>query len=477
MATNKVRSPGSRLGDDLYRLYLLALAWLVFPVYGEAFAFVLPTSQATLRWVFPVVAILVQLGWFWSGVRGGPMTVTRASIVHELSAPIPARRVLAPQLLRQAIAWGAGGAMLGGVLTSIGDSFSFSEAAPVSAASFLLLFSAVMWASVVMVGLRSHKSLRIACMAAALTAAAAVSVPVIAAVSITSGDVVVVLGLSAIAGSATASWAINRVPVHSVWQRARNLESARSAMLEVDFHRMMIDLRGAGDNKAVGVTRLPTKRLPSMWRSLAPIRHALPWSGIRLSAGSLAAVLLLVFAPITQGVVLLAIGAVWLVLGYEITRGISAVADQVSFLTHYPHNSLRLLGGQLLASLTLGTLLLASSYGWWFVVDQTEATVATLVASMGIIGGAIQARLGSPDTTAFVENYGLETAAALLWIRATAAPIAVIVMTILVVHGFSLQPVDLGFDIDTSLIAQPLIPILFAVGLLISLAPLEKAAR
>ena len=138
-----MRSPGSRLSDDLYRLYLMALAWLVFPVYGEGIAVVLPTADSTMRWVFPIIAVGVQLGSLWSGARGGPMSVSRASIIHELGAPVPAKRVLAPQLLRQAVAWGTGAAMVGGVLTSFGNNFGFAAAAVVSAACFLLLFAAV----------------------------------------------------------------------------------------------------------------------------------------------------------------------------------------------------------------------------------------------------------------------------------------------------------------------------------------------
>lgn len=480
MARNAVRSPGSRLGDDLYRLYLAALAWLVFPVYGEIFAVILPTSATTMRWTFPIAAICAQLGWLWSGSRGGPMAVTRASIVHELAAPVPRRRVLAPQLLRQAVAWGAGAAMVGGILTSFGDSYAFSIAFPVSVACFLLAFGAVMWALVVMVGGRATASERLPYLASALIAAIGVSVVAILTEDITSMQALTVFGVAAVAGSAVAWHALDRVPVRTVWERARNLESARSAMLEVDFHRMMIDLRGAGDDKAEGETRLPSGWLP-LWRCIAPIRHALPWSGIRLAASVIAAVLLLLFAPQDQGVVLLATGAVWLLLGYEITRGIASVAGQVSFLLHYPRNSAVLLAGQLAASVLLGGAAIALVYGWWFAVDTTEATVAVIVASMGVLGGGVQARLGSPNTTEMVQEYGLQNAAAALWLRAATAPIAVLVTIIVVFHGFALQPVDigfdLGFDIDLAGPARWLIAVLFLVSIATCLRPLEKAAR
>ena len=457
----------------------MALAWLVFPVYGEGIAVVLPTADSTMRWVFPIIAVGVQLGSLWSGARGGPMSVSRASIIHELGAPVPAKRVLAPQLLRQAVAWGTGAAMVGGVLTSFGNNFGFAAAAVVSAACFLLLFAAVMWAYVFMVGVRTTETVRGAYLGSSVVTALAVSVVVVVSRSITDAPAFAVLGVAAVTGSAIGWHALDRVPVPSAWQRARNLESARSAMLEVDFHRMMIDLRGAGDDKAEGETRLPPNRGLSLWRGSSPIRHALPWSAIRLAAGVAAALLLLVLAPLDQGAVLLAIGGVWLVLGYELTRGIAAVADQVSLLFHYPRSSFRLLAGQLGASLLMGATLIGLVHGWWFIVDRTAALIAVIVASMGVMGGAMQARLGSPDTTAMVDQHGLEFASAILWARAAAAPLAVFTTIVLAFHGFELQPLELEFELGFDLAgpARWLIAVLFLISVVVSLRPLEKAAR
>ncbi len=449
----------------------------MFPVYGEGFAVVLPTSEATMQWVFPIAAICAQLGWIWSGARGGPMAVSRASIVHELAAPASRRRVLAPQLLRQAVAWGAGAAMTGGVLTSFGDSHQFSVAFPVSVACFLLAFGAVMWALVLMVGCRTVGPLRIAYVGSGCLAATLVALAVLLDASITTGVVLAVLGGIALAATAVAWHALDSVPVRLIWERARNLESARSAMLEVDFHRMMIDLRGAGDDRAVGHTQAPSRWL-AMWRCLAPIRHALPWSGIRLPANAIAATLLLVWAPQDQGVVLIATGAVWLFVGYELTRGLASVAGHVSFLMHYPHNSGRLLAGQLAASLVLGTGFLAVVYGWSFASSRDVAIVPVIVAGMGIMGGAIQARLGSPNTTLMVQRYGLQNAAAALWMRAAAGPIAVLAAIIFVFHGFSLQPIDLGLgdglDFELASPARWLLGLLFLGSVATCLRPLEK---
>lgn len=476
VATTEIRGPGSRLRDDLYRLYLAAFGWLVFPVYGEGFAAVLPTATWTMRWVYPIAAAGVQLGWIWSGLRGGPMMVSNASIVHELGAPVSARRVLAPQLLRQAVAWGAGGALVGGTLTSLGDDYSFATAFRVSGAGFLLCFAAVAWACTLMTGLRLTDSMRARLVGAALVAATLVVATVLGAGTITSGAVLIVLLVVAIAGGVMAWYSLDAIPIPHLWRRARNLESARSAMLEVDFHRMMVDLRGAGEDKPAGETRLPTGRWLSWWRCVTPLRHAMPWSGVRLVASLIAGTVLVAFAPLDQGVVVLAIGAVWLAVGYEVTRGLAAIADQVAFFVHYPLGSFRLLFGQLIMSFGIGALLMTLANGWRLPTDRTGAVAATLIAAMGILGGAMQARLGSPDTTSIVAKYGLQNASALLWARAAAAPIAVVVAVILVFHGY-LRPAQLDLGFDVSAPAQFALALLFAGSLAVCLSPLRGFAR
>ena len=476
MVTEAVRSPGSRLSDDLYRIYLVALSWLVFPVYGDFFAAILPTTETTLRWVYPVAAVLVQLAWLWSGSRGGPMTVSRASIVHELGAAVSARTVLLPQLLRQGLAWGGGGAVVGGVLTSVGGEFSFPIALGVSAGSFLLGFSAVMWGTVLMIELRDSGSTRGWFVSGAVVVAVVVAIVVLIERSVSNVTALATLAVVTVLGGALAWHSLDRIPVALQWERARNLESARSAMLEVDFHRMLIDLRGAGDNKPAGVTKLPPSWGLSLWRAATPLRHAMPWSGIRIALSVVSGFLLLAFTPLEQGAVLVAFGAVWLVLGYELTRGLAAIADQVAFSVHYPSSSTPLLLGQLIASLALGSLGIAVAIAWRFASDQTEALAATLIAAMGIVGGAMQARLGSPDTTSFVAKYGLQFAAGLLWARAAAAPLAVLLTAVFVFHGV-LEPAEVVAGIDLARLARSLIPVVFVVALFVSVQPLRREAR
>lgn len=410
------------------------------------------------------------------------MMVTRASLIHELGGPVSPRTVLVPQLLRQAMAWGVGAALVGGVLTSFGGDYSFTAAFSASAAGFLLGFASVTWALTVMVGVRRNDARRTLYLASAMVAAVTVTATVVIAMSITTTAALIVLVAVATAGAALSWHALDGIPVHTLWERSRNLESARSAMLEVDFHRMMIDMRGAGEGKPSGVTRLPSGPSLSWWRCIAPLRHSMPWSALRLGASAVAGLALVGFAPLDQGVVLVAVGAVWLVAGYELTRGLAAIADQVAFFVHYPRSSFPLLVGQLVTSLGLGALLIALINGWRLPVDRTAAFGAIVVAAMGIVGGAMQARLGSPDTTKFVSNYGLQNAAALLWARAAAAPLAVLLAVILVFHGY-LQPLEIGPELDLDEVVDLTLPIrvllavLFAAALAVCLTPLKRISR
>lgn len=478
MAGNAIRSPGSRLSDDLYRLYLVAMSWLIFPVYGDIFEAVLPTSQSTLRWVFPALAIVTQLGWLWSGFRGGPMTVTRASLVLELGAPVSARTILGPQLLRQAIGWGAGGVVLGGTLTALGDDFAFASALVASAAGFLLGFGAGAWACTLMVGVRSAGTTRTLYVGLAAVACVAVIATALVASDLTSGASLAVLGAVAAIGSVTAWQALEAVPLPLLWKRARSLEDARSALQQVDFHRVLVNLRNAGESRPIGRSRRPGRWL-SWWRLFAPIRHGLPWSGLRIAAGVGAGVLLLLSGDLDQGFVLAAFGAVWLLVGYELTRALASIVEHSSFDVHYPRSSLPLIAGQVLVTFVIGVALIVPVTGWWLLNDSIEGRAAAIVAFSGIVAGALQARLGSPDTARFVNQFSLQGAAGLLWARALAAPLWVVIIVVLAFHGYELQTNEFLSEaqIEVAPIALSVLPAAFIGVVLVCINPLRSLTR
>ena len=170
----------------------------------------------------------------------------------------------------------------------------------------------------------------------------------------------------------------------------------------------------------------------------------------------------------------------WLVVGYELTRGLAALADHVGFVVHFPKGSFQLLIGQLAASVAFASVLIVAINGWLFFVDSQTGAGAVILAVMGILAGAVQARLGSPPTATFMQNYGVSNAAALLWMRAAAAPIIIAVTVLLAFHGY-LQPGLIEppalIPIDISAFARSAV---FAVGIgaaVAAVVPLERALR
>ena len=111
-----------------------------------------------------------------------------------------------------------------------------------------------------------------------------------------------------------------------------------------------------------------------------------------------------------------------------------------------------------------------------FAADPTAAIAATVLAAMGIVGGAVQARLGSPDTAAIVERFGLQPAASVLWARASAAPLAVLLAIVFVYHGV-VAPGELEVGIDLTGPARLLLAAVFLMSTAVSIQPLRKAAQ
>ena len=144
-------TPGTRLRDDLYVLYLVALSWFVLPVYGRALALLFPSHSSMFgRWLDVAVAA-TTLGALWWGMEGGPLVVSRAAVVYELGSPTSRFRILAPRLIRQALTGatfaGVGGALL--LAMNGGTQDDATEAALVSVvcglAAATVVFQATVW--------------------------------------------------------------------------------------------------------------------------------------------------------------------------------------------------------------------------------------------------------------------------------------------------------------------------------------------
>ena len=114
------------------------------------------------------------------------------------------------------------------------------------------------------------------------------------------------------------------------------------------------------------------------------------------------------------------------------------------------------------------------------MIDGQAGTGATILGLTGVLAGAMQARLGSPPTATFMQKYGVANAAALLWARAAAAPLSVFVMVVLTFHGY-LQPELVEIpeleELDISLIARSVVPLVIVGAIATIVQPLEKALQ
>lgn len=479
-----VRTPRSRLSDDLYRLYLAALGWVLLPTYGDGVGLALPSSASAVDAVPAVVVVIAAIGALWSGWRGGPLMVSRAAIIHELGSPGRRVDMLWPQLVRQSAGLGMGAAVVAAGVSAMGPDDSWAAALRHSLVALFSVGSAVGWATVWMV---SRHGVRLG--GGETDRAASASRPVwlqpvagLAAVvslgfALAGGEFTERTGLAllsavALAGFAAARLALPFVPVALLWRRATALESVRAAMLNADAHRMLTNIRRAAPQPAVGRRHLQRPWMPTpLWRFVASAQHDAATSFLRVGGSVAAAVALAVAGDLRNGLVIAAFAACWLVVGIELTRSLAATADQITFVLHYPRRSSWLLAGQLVIALGLGAVLAVLAIGWQLWADRPVAISALIIAMMAVLAGAVQGRLGSPNVGRSMGRMGMEMTQALLWARAVAAPILVAVVTLVVFHQW----------ISPDLVELPSlagVPVLLALGATaVAIQPLEMSFR
>ncbi len=431
-------TPGTRLRDDLYVLYLVALSWFVLPVYGRALALLFPSHSPMFgRWL-DVALAAASLGALWWGMEGGPLVVSRAAVVHELGSPTSRFRVLAPRLTRQALTGatfsGVGGAML---LAMNGGAHQeeMAEATVVSVVCGLVAAATVLQAVGWFVAFRAHSGPR--AILGGINAACSVAVLgfVSTGASLRTGEGVALLaGVCAVA-AVVAMLSLRWVPVDRLWRRAGALESMRSAMQTFDFQRALLDLRRANDRQDPATLRLAQPWMPlPLWRQLSSMQHQAARHLLRVVAlgGSMAAIVAL--ADVREGLVILALAACSGMLGFEFSTGLAATADQGIFVVHYRRGSGSVLRGQLLVSLGFTLLVAVVLVSWRFIHAPAEALLVILLCGYGALGAGLQARLGSPNLGEFVDKVGFSMVGPLLWGRAMLGPVVLLAGALVLEH-------------------------------------------
>lgn len=465
-------TPGSRLRDDLYVLYLVALSWFLLPVYGQGVALLLPSDAPNFVHWLDVVVAAAGVAAVWWGTQGGPLVVSRAAVVHELGAPVSRISVLLPRMIRQALTGatfaGLGGALLLAIDGGLSDEFAtpalVSLVCAVSATG--VVFQAVLWLVVV-----HGRGPRLVLGAIGAAPPIGVMIFVAGGGSLSSGRGLGLLAGGAVLSGVLATLALRWIPAERLWRRASALESMRSSMQTFDFQRMLLDLRRAGDQPRPGRLRLARDWMPlSLWRQLAAMQHSAARHTVRLAAATVALASIVWFADARQGLVMLALAAVAGFIGFEFSGALAATADQGVFVVHYRRGSGSVLRGQLVTMLLSCLLVAVLAISWQWTQAPDEALSALLLCGYGALGAALQARLGSPNLGAFVDVVGFEMLGPLLWGRAMLGP------AVLLIGAVSLSHLVLRPAAEASQILVALAAATLAAAAAVGTWPLEKTS-
>lgn len=469
----EMAAPGKKLSDDLYSLYLAAIAWLLLPIYGNGLALVLPSDVSGFERTLDVMAALAVVGSAWIGFRGGPFLINRAGVLHELHSPRRLRSTLLPRLLRQGVAYSALGAIAVTVLLAMSDaeSFGFSEAARTSLIAMVALLAAVFSAVGWLVVFKGTDPNRGKIAAANLVAATPLVILVGADVTLASAAGIGALGFAFVGSLLTAVLVLDAVPVDHLWRRASALEDMRSAMLSFDFQQVLVSLRRAID-QTEGRPKANIARpwMPlQLWRYLASVEHG--WLA-RLGQFSVAAAgvaLLLIFTDPADGVIALAIAGIGFIVGIELSSPVASTTGQVVFLVHYPRPSTSILRRQTSTAVVLATVLGLIAVGWKVAIDPPIGLGVLGLFVFGTLAASAQGRLGSPDLAQMANLLGPGGLGPALWARALLGPVMVLALTIVVSHGW-LHPDEIDAPWET------LIMLIVIGAAVVATYPLEKRA-
>ncbi len=440
-------TPGSRLSDDLYSLYLAGIAWLLLPVYGNGLAVVLPSDVAGFDRTRDVLSACAVAGSVWIGFRGGPLLLNRAAVLHELGSTRSSRQVLIPRFLRQAVAYAALAAVGVTVLLAMSDaeSFGFAEAGRSSVVALLAMFAAVSQAVGWLVVFKAPDGPRLPIAVVDALVVIGLAGAVAAGADLASGVGLGVLLGASVVSLGSAILALDHVPVDHLWRRAMALEDMRSAMQSFDFQQVLVSLRRAVDHSE---RRGPTPNLArpwmplALWRYLATAQHGLlPRLG-QFAVAAAGAGLLVAFADPADGIVALAVAAIGFVVGIELSSPVAATAGQMVFLVHYPRGSMSVLRRQTTTAVLLGLVVGLIALGWQVALDPVVGGSVLALFVFGTLAASAQGRLGSPDLAQLATVLGPGGLGPILWARALLGPILSIALTIVVSHRW-LRPSDI----------------------------------
>lgn len=463
----------SRFLSDLYILYLAAILWFVVPVYGVGLSLILPSDVQSFDVGLDIIGACAAVGAFVWGAKGGPLALSRSTIVYELGSPVSRTSLLWPPLARQTLFGGMLAALAGMLMLAMNGGAEDGLAIParVSAVCLGTAAALVLQAAGWLVVLRGHAGPRRLLGGANAVASLATGVFVASGGSLSSNVGLVLLGAVAVVSAGVAVVGLQWVPIDVLWKQAAALDAMRSSMQTFDFHRVLLDLRRASGPKQVSRVRLARAWMPTaLWRQLAAMQHEAASHLGRLLVAGFALAALVGFADGWQGITLLAIAGCAGFIGLEFSGSLAATADQRGFVVHYPRGSAYVLRTQLATMLALTLLVGGIMVGWQLPSQTSDASVALLLCGFGALGAALQARLGSPDLGKLVGTFGIGALGPLLWGRAMLGPAVLMFGTVGLAHHVWHRVAG-----EPSLWVSPLVAVAIAAGI-VAAYPLERSS-
>ena len=206
-------------------------------------------------------------------------------------------------------------------------------------------------------------------------------------------------------------------------------------MQTFDFQRALLDLRRANDRPEPGTLRLARPWMPlPLWRQVSAMQHDAGRHAVRVLALGGAMAVMVTFADVHQGLVILAVAACSGLLGFEFSTALAATADQGVFAVHYARGSGPVLRGQLSITVASTLLVAAVLVGWRSLAAPDAALLVILLSGYGALGACLQARLGSPNLGEFIDKVGLNMVGPLLWGRAMLGPVVLLAGALTLAH-------------------------------------------
>ncbi len=466
-------SPGSRLSDDLYSLYLAGLGWLLLPFYGDRMAELLPSDFSTIEPGVNIAVVVAVAAAVWLGWRGGPLVVSRAGVLHELASGASRRTMLYPRLLRQLVARSAIaaiGATIFLALSTPGE-YTVSSSVTISLVAALAVAISVSQSMIWYLVFSTNEGRR------PRVVAWAVLVPVVVLASLLGGrtffDSTGLLSLLSLGllSLGLALFGLTWTPVERLWSRARALETLRSSMQTVDFQQMLLDMRRVSDSPRVAGPQLARPWMPTfLWRQIAALQHGLSGQIARLGLAGGTIFLLLRFSDPSHGVVALSLAACVAVIGFDLAVPLAATADQIPFLVHYRAGSARVLQGQTLTALSIAMVIGGLLTAWLWSQSFDDAAGTMFLFLVGTLAALMQARIGSPDVAKWATTVGAGFIGPLLWGRALSGPLLLLGATVAISHQY-FRPDEFG---QTWGQLTAVIAFILAV---VAMNPLEKSLR